>query len=307
MSLKLRKIIFILLLALLTLGGLQTCGGGTGSGNPASPTPPVPVFGDFVLGVATSNGAATASNSKQNMNSLRSNSVSFQNAAILLEETRNVISDIAFKPTNEGSAELDFPGMYVVELITGGSVVNKVFPSFDPKQIAFTSYNEFEMKFDKINAGNIPPGLLQDPLVNQYLVDQSIVIEGSFLESAANDINKDGKISYIPFRLISNKDVNIRVTSPNSFTVSSNKINYFFIAFQVNNWFNNTLALFQVVTSRELTNGVLIITDKSNKENIRAILNQFENNLDASCKSAPSNNGEFEESDVDGESSSGTF
>ena len=306
MSLRLRKIFFSLLLLGILATAMQACGGGApgGSGNPASPTPPVPVFGDFVLNVATSNPGATASVSSQN---IRANSVAFQNNAILLSETRNVISDISFKPTDESSAELDFPGMYVVELITGGDIVNQVFPTFDPKQIAFTSYNEYEMKFDKLEARSIPAGLLDDPLVTQYLVDQSIVIEGTFVESAENDINHNGLVDSIPFRLISNKDVNIRVTSPNSFTVSPDKINYFFIAFQVNLWFNNTVSFFQEVRPEELTNGVLIVSDQSHFDNVREILDQFENNLEGSCKSAPSDNGDFEQGDVDEESSSGAF
>lgn len=309
MKLHLRKILFSFLLTGVFLSGILACGGGgtPGEGNPAAPTPPVPVFGDFVLGVVASEQTATASVSNLNRSALRQNAVSFLNDAIRLEETRNVVSDISFKPADGSSAEVAFPGMYVVELITGGATVNQAFPNFDPTTIAYTTYNEFNMKFDKIDARSIPAGLLNDPLVTQYLVDQSIVIEGSFAESAENDLDQDGKLSYIPFRLISNKDVNIRVSSPNVFAVSADKINYFFIAFQVDNWFGNTLGLFQEVTSNELTNGVLEINDQSQFDNVKEILEQFENNLDRSCKSAPSEDGDFEESDVDEESSSDPF
>ncbi len=296
-----RKIVFALLVSSLLLGGPWACG----NGSPTS-TPPVPVFGDFVLGVAVSTPTSSASIPQNAKNSMRMNSVSFQSDGIRVDETRNVVSDISFEPVSGGGGNIEFNGMYVVELITKGSVVNKVFPEFGLTQIPFTSYKQFVMKFAKIDSKSIPSALLADPVATQYLLDHSVVIEGSFIE-AGKDIDHNGISNYIPFRIISDKDVNIRVSSPNAFTVSSKKVNYFFIAFQVGNWFNHLLPLMREVELGDLTNGVLVISDQSSRKNIRNILDQFENNLDASCKSAPSNNGDFEEDDVDDHSSSGPF
>ncbi len=307
MGIKFKKIFFSLLLLSLLLGGFSACGGGTGGSAAPTSTPPVPVFGDFVLGVAVSNPASSATLSSHIRGSMRSNSVALQNNAILLEETRNVVSDISFNPVGSDSEDIEFPGMYVVELITGGSTVNQVFPELEPTRIPFGEYREFEMKFEKIQSSEIPSALLEDPVSTQFLPDQSMVIEGSFIESSENDIDGSDSQTYIPFRIISDKDVNILVSSPNAFTVSSDRVNYFFIAFQVNNWFTNLLAPMQEVSSEDLTNGVLVISDQSSQDSIHEILDQFESNLETSCKSAPSESDEFEEDDVDDDSSSDPF
>lgn len=305
----LKKLIFCLLLASVVASGMLACGGGggAGEGNPAAPTPPVPVFGDFVLAVATSSNDTANSFSPAFKNSIRSNSISLQSGGILLEETRNVVTDISFIPVNGSMEEIQYPGMYVVELVTGGNTVNQVFPSFGLTRLPFTEYREFEMKFEKIEEGEIPPELLEDPLSAQFLVDQTLVIEGSFLEAADNDINNNNRQDYIPFMIISDKDVNIRVTSPNAFTVSQTQINYFFIAFEVDSWFSNLLGLMQEASGDELSDGVLVVSDQNSNDIIHEILDQFESNLEGSCRSAPSDDGEFEEEDVDEDSSSSTF
>ncbi len=304
-----KKLIFCLLLASVVASGMLACGGGSGAGEGGlgEPTPPVPVFGDFVLGMVASSDVSSNSLSAALRNTMRSNSISLQNGGILLEETRNVVTDISFKPVNENIEEIQYPGMYVVELITGGNTVNQVFPNFRPTRLPFTEYREFEMKFEKIEEGEIPSELLQDPLSAQFLVDQTLVIEGSFLEAANNDINGNHTQDYIPFLIISDKDVSIRVTSPNAFTVSQNQINYFFIAFEVNSWFNNLLGLMQVASVDELSDGVLVVSDQSSNDSIHEILDQFESNLEGSCRSAPSDDADFEEGDVDEDSSSSGF
>lgn len=307
MPLRLRKILLAFLLAAATASGMQACGGGAGpgEGNPAAPTPPVPVFGDFILGVATSSSASSASLAPQG--NMRMNSLALQNNAILIEETRNVVSDISFKPVDDSQEEIQFPGPYVVELLQTGNTVNQVFPSFGIVRLPFTQYREFEMKFEKIDAEQIPSELLGDPISAQFLAEQSVVIEGSFLESAENDINRNNVRDYVPFRILSDKDVNVRVSSPNAFTVSQDQVNYFFIAFEVNVWFNNVLDLMQEASPSELNNGVLVVSDQSSNDTIHEILDQFEGNLEGSCRSAPSENEDFEEDDIDSDSSSGSF
>lgn len=307
MDLKFKKLLFSFLLISLLLGGFGACGGG-GAGSSGAPTstPPVPVFGDFVLGVAVSSPDASASVSQNIRQGMRMNSVSFQSDGIRVEETRNVVSDISFTPIGESEEDIEYEGMYVVELIHEGAVVNQVFPDFSLTRLPFSTYNTFEMKFEKIDSDQIPSELLQDPVVTQFLPDQTVVVEGSFIE-AGRDIDENGLTNYVPFRIISDKDVNIRVSSPNSFAVSEDRINYFFIAFQVENWFNQLLPLMQEAQSENLSDGILVITDQSSNDLIHEILEQFESNLDSSCKSAPSESDEFEEDDVDDDSSSSPF
>ncbi|MBL7685988.1 MAG: hypothetical protein JNK65_08155, partial [Deltaproteobacteria bacterium] len=188
-----KKHIQILLLLLVFLCGACSSSG-PGSQNPITPTPPVPVFGNFVLGVAASQNGVVLSQLRNQVvlahpqvHSL----VSVENNGIQIRETRNVVSDISFEGDNELVPQIEFPETYVVRLIQNGSIVNQEFPSFGVKNIAFDTYRKFEMKFEKINQGLIPPSILPDPITEQFLLDHSVVIEGSFLES--HDLNNDGQ------------------------------------------------------------------------------------------------------------------
>lgn len=307
--------IFGTLLLFLTLGGCL--GGGTtpggGTDNPATPTPPVPVFGNFVLGVAASNPATSTSlnlqggSIRQNSATFRENSVALFQDSIRIEETRNAVSEISFEPDGNDNGDIEFPGTYVVLLVRNGGVVNLEFPDFGVTTIPFDTYHKFEMKFSRLEQGQIPAELLQDPLVNAGLVDQSVRIEGSFIESADNDIDGSGGVSYINFRILSDVEAEIEVSSPNLFTVSSDRVNYFFIAFRLETWFSGLLEKFQSLTANDLTNGVAVISDQSSSQIVKEILDTFERNLEGSCKSAPSDDDRFEEEDVDEDSSSGSI
>ena len=199
--------------------------------DPLTPTPPVPVFGDFVLKPA----AFAGSNQGQEnfMKSMQTggaqdpiltNSVFLAGGGIQVNETRNTLHDISFTSEEEelgnDETEIEFSGSNVLVLIRNGQIVSEAFPKFPFSQIDFGNYKKFKIRAKKLESELIPTELLQDPLVSLFLVDQSFLVEGSFLESPGNDLDGDGEISFIPFQVISDKIFKIEITSPNSFSVT---------------------------------------------------------------------------------------
>jgi hypothetical protein len=150
----------------------------------------------------------------------------------------------------------------------------------------------------------MPEDLLEDPLVSSLLLDQSFLVTGRFMESAENDIDGNGEVNFINFQIISDNEVKIRVSSPNAFEVSSDKINFFFIAIKLEAWFNDLLPQLQNLESADLVQGVAVISDDHPSDQVRAILDHFESNTEISAQSAPSDDEEFDESDVDEDSGS---
>ncbi len=285
--------ILLLLTACAGVGTIDNDGS-----NPLTPTPPVPVFGDFVLGVAAS---TPASGSVSRFSKL----LSIQGGGIEIEETRNAISDISFKAEGGSENEIEFPGTFVVELIGDGGILNQEFPDFGITQIPFGDYDRFEMRFEKLESEEIPSELLDDPLVSNLLVDNAFVVTGTFQELDGHDVNGNGQVDRVPFQIISDNSVHIEVSSPNFFTVESDRVNFFFIAFQLEGWFAGLLPQFQGLDPEDLSGGVALVQDGSGNNKIDAILESFEENTEISCKSAPSDDDQFEEGDVDEDSSSG--
>lgn len=274
-----------------------------------TPTPPVPVFGDFVLNVATTGLSENGSLQLQSLATdptvaVNAKQVSLANGGIVVEETRNTISEISFKIEGEGSDEVDFPGAFVVELVQGGAIVNREFPDFGVTQLLFGEYREYEFRLVRLESEDIPEDLLEDPLVSSLLLDQSFLVTGRFMESAENDIDGNGEVNFINFQIISDNEVKIRVSSPNAFEVSSDKINFFFIAIKLEAWFNDLLPQLQNLESADLVQGVAVISDDHPSDQVRAILDHFESNTEISAQSAPSDDEEFDESDVDEDSGS---
>ena len=286
---------FILALLLVGCGG---AGGLPGGDNTLTPTPPVPVFGDFFLGVAVSDPTTANGQIK---------SLSLAGGGIVVEETRNVLSDIRFRPEsgNGDQDRIDFPGNYIVKLIGDGAALNQEFPDFPAVELSAATYREFEMRFERLTSNDIPSELLDDPLVTELLPERSFVVTGHFQEAPGKDVDGDGKIGTVPFQILSDNKVNLKVESPNVFTVSETIDTFFFIAFRIEDWFDGLLPMLQDLTPADLSDGVAVIQKESPGNRIDAILERFEANTEVSCKSAPSDDANFEESDVDEDSSSG--
>jgi hypothetical protein len=69
-------------------------------------------------------------------------------------------------------------------------------------------------------------------------------------------------------------------------------------------WFNDLLPQLQNLESADLVQGVAVISDDHPSDQVRAILDHFESNTEISAQSAPSDDEEFDESDVDEDSGS---
>ncbi len=279
-----------------------------GSGGNLAPTPPVPVFGDFVLNVAAVSPAGNTTNGSLAARALSGGFKSFvalSDGGIRIEETRNNIEDISFEGDNQQGDKVEFPGRFVVLLVRQGSIVNLEFPDFSTADLPFDSYHAFEMRISRLVSDNIPSELLDDPLVTDVMEDQSFLVEGSFLESGDNDIDGNGSVNFIPFRIVSDNEVQVRVSSPNPFVVSPDKVNFFFIAVQLQAWFEELLPMLQQLTAADLTGGTAVISDSHPDGMVRDILDRFELNTEKSLKIAPSEDGEFDEADIDEASESG--
>ncbi len=296
---KLKFLIFIFIVLTHSCGGVASPTG-TG-GNPATPVPPLPVFGDIRLRVAASQESASTSNSTS------LNSVSLVSNQIRIEESRHVISDISFEQEGGTEAEIEFPDVYVAVIVQDGNPQTLSYPSFDTVSLPAGTYNEIEFKIEKYEESSLPTDLLEDPLSQIYLSENSFVIEGSFLESATQNLNSNSGQDFIPFRIVSDKNASIRLRSNTGFTLASGATQYFFLTFKIETWVANLLPLLQDLQTSDLESGTAQIDDNSSSSRIREILEQFETNVETSCRSAPSEDENFDESDVDEDSSSSSF
>jgi hypothetical protein len=284
----------------LVLACLAGCGVVPGGGNNnLTPTPPVPVFGDFVLNIAAFQGVSPEQG-KAYVVPLH---------GIRLEEARAAVSDVAMTERYDGASEagearIHFPGTFVLKLISEGAIVSQPFPAFSTIEIEYGDYEGFRFNLKRLAPAEIPGGLLEDLLVNTLLVHNSLVVEGSFWEADSHDVDGDGQVSWVPFRIVSDKQTGIRVSSPNYFAALEGRVNYFFMAFDVSAWFDGLLPALCDLNPQDLTDGVALIEDKSQNKALGKILNNFEENVRSSVRSAPSEDGEFHVTDVDAESSS---
>jgi len=360
---KKRCLKIFVLLVLFSLCGCQA--NPDGIKNLLTPTPPVPVFGNFVMGVATSHPSGLSSPSLEGPRDFNSSSLrtatfhpSFlEVGGIRITETRQVLSQISFKlekprvsdqgaaddradpndqkdPTDKGDStdqgdstgkgdsttkgeggdtasatprqrqtgadnpsEIQFPGTYVIQLIKDGEIVSLEFPDFGAPTIPFGIYHSFEMRFDILESTEIPTALLDDLIVTHILPRHHLVLQGSFTLTA--NILGATVQREVPIVLISDQSALIRVSSPQGFEVSPGRINYFFIAFRIDDWFNGIASLLQQITDADLTDNTLIVSPEHPNPLVRQILALFEQNLNQACKSAPSLDATFEEADVD--------
>src|SRR5262249_11874833 len=148
--------------------------------NPA--TRPTPGFTDVELRPATSLTLPSPS--------LMLKALQISGEDLDLSEIRIAVKDLELKAT--GDTAMDFPGPFVVRLISGGVKVDEAVPPFGTAQVPVGSYAQLDLSLEKLPPDQIPPEALNDPVARQFLPDNSIVIEGTFLESPDNDIDQSG-------------------------------------------------------------------------------------------------------------------
>src|SRR3990167_1996157 len=269
-------------LATLIILSLGSC---TNPSTPGGQTPPEPVFGDFVLKMAASNGTPNRDNTQ------------LQDGQITITDIRIVLEEINFEGASGSEQEIEFEGPFVSQLVESSSYSEDVIPDIPITQIDFDDYATIKLKIAKIQEDEFNSELLADPISQLFLQDQSIVIEGAFQESLTNDIDGSGTQNSIVFRLISDLDAEVEISTPNTFTVSNQVVNYFFVAFRVDQWFVDALTLMQTLPSAAFADGIVSINDDSVLNPVQQLLAQIEDDIKTSLKMAPSSDEDFEEDD----------
>jgi len=219
-----------------------------------------------------------------------------------LTEIRIAARDLELKTEND--LEIDFPGPFVVRLVRGGERVDEAIPPFGTAQVPIGSYARLELSLEKLSGDQIPPKALEDPITAQFLPDNSLVIEGTFLESPNNDIDSSGGVSRIFFRFLSDDGNNVRILTPTPFSIGTG-LNFLFIAFKVPLWFDPPVVqALQALSPDTFEDGMILLSDESSSDAIRGLVDLIEENVEESLRFAPSDDDSFEESDVDEHSSS---
>ncbi len=280
---------FLCLLAILVFTACQT----TNQSTPGGQTPAEPTFGDFVLKMTGTNVGTTRSPS-----AILDGEVQVSNVRLAIEE----INFYAEGVTED--VEIDYEGPFVSFLVNDNAYSEQVVPSIPAVQLDFVDYAEIHLKFAKVDADELDSELVEDPLAAAFLQDQSLVIEGSFMEGAGQDLDGNSGQNLVNFRLISDLDIEVTIVTTTPFSISSAIINYFFIVLRVDVWFENTLELFQVLSSAAYQDGYVMIEDESDLEAVQDILDVFEENIDNSFRMASSEDEDFDEEDEDDTSSS---
>jgi hypothetical protein len=222
-----------------------------------------------------------------------------------LEEIRLAVKDLDLKFS--GDLDTDFVGPFVIRLIRQGAEVDEALPPFGTTQVPVGSYAQLDLSLDKLPLDQIPPEATDDPVIMQFLPDNSLVVEGTFLESPNNDIDQSGTVSRIFFRFLSDNGNNLRIVTPTPFSLKTG-LNFLFIAFKVSLWFNAPVVqALQDLSPDTFQNGVILLSDQSSNDQIRHIVDLIEENVDQSLRFAPSEDNTFQESDVDQGSSSSVF
>ncbi|MFO1519657.1 MAG: hypothetical protein U1F57_08370 [bacterium] len=294
--LEVRKISFISALLFLFVGcsgpGSDPLGGNTG-GNPA--TRPTPGFTELQILPATSLTLPAPGAF------LKALMISEGNVEV--EEVRVAVKDLQLK--NGDISETDLKGPFVVRLIQKATIVDEALPSFGTVSVPEGNYTRLKLTLDKLPQNEVPAEALTDSIVTSFLVDNSVVVEGSFLESPGNDIDQSGGVSMIPFRFVSNNGNSLEIDTTSPFTLSPG-LNFLFVAFKIQLWFNASVVdALQQLNPSALQNGIVLLNDQSDNSQIRQIVDLIETQIEQSLRFAPSDDDHFEENEVDDHSSSG--
>lgn len=250
-------------------------------------TPPTPVFGDLQLGVRSSPAES-----------------SLLGGVITLDEVRLNLRRVDFIPEKIADPGVDYAGPFVLNLVQAGEVVDQETPSFDFLSLEADTYHQIRFRIDNLDAEEVPSELAADEVVQSFLVDNSVVMEGSFEESESNDMDGSGGVSEIPFRFVSNMIVNLKLDLPAPFLIVTGETRFIFLAIRLPFWFETVLEELQGLSSSDLTEGRVLLVDDSDSRGVREIANLMEDAIKQGTKFAQSSDNQFEEDEVDEDSGS---
>ena len=200
---------------------------------------------------------------------------------------------------NSGPA-FNLAGPFVVRLIQAGNIVDEALPEFGGAVVANGDYSSFDLKFANLIQEQIPSEAEGDAVVTGELVNHSMVVEGSF---KGPDLAPILGIR-IPFRYVSHETSTVRIQGATPLSLTGDYTTLF-IAFKIQTWFDqNILSQILSLDAQVLLNGVLILDTESLDPILKNIALQIEAQVNTSLRLAPSEDGVFQESDVDENSSS---
>lgn len=212
---------------------------------------------------------------------------------LVVDEVRVAVEDIELQ--NGDDPEIDFEGPFVIRLIQSGNIVDEALPAIGTTSIPAGKYEELELNLKKISAGDIPAEATNDPIVTQFLVGNTMVIQGSFWEAAGNDIDGDGNISQVLFRFLSDDDSQVEVEAPQVINLGEG-FNVIFLTFQIDLFFDQeVLTALQNLDPNTFPGGTLVLSDESPFSEIRDVVDLIEGKIKESLALAD----EVEEPKVD--------
>lgn len=298
--------VLILLVGLIGLA----CGGCGGCNRGA--TPPTPVFGDVELGVRASTGGGVGSgglgilggNGLFQLVPSLPREVSLLGGDLSVDEVRLVLRRVDLKPDNEPDPGVEFEGPFVVNLIDEGGLRNRETPTFEKVRVPQDTYSRIRYRFDPIEREEVPDGLEDDEVVQSHLIGNTLVVEGSFAESGGNDVDGDGgSEGRVSFRLVSNMGADLKLTLEEGLRVRQGRTNFIYLALRLTSWLEAALERLQRLNPADLTDGIVALSDDSESDQVRELLDLIEDAIRGGTKFAESEDDqEFEEDEVDEES-----
>lgn len=301
------------ILALVVASFLTACGGGIpgtsevsglGSGvfgpggdssNPA--TRPTPGFTEVAVNPATSVSEAETQKFSQ---VYPVKLLGLNLGGVELDEVRMVIENFNFD--DNISPGIEGPGFVIVRLIQNGVIVDDTIPLLGTAVLPEGNYQTLDFNYRILQQGDIPAGAENDPVVTQYLVGHSIVIEGSYLY----DLPLLGNLLRIPFRFFSDQTSTIRIEDTNGLPFfGQDETHFLFIVSKVQLWFDVTVV--NLLQSLSLTvlpvvggvvNGILDLDAGSVVASISQIAVTLQQNIDTAFRFGLGPDASFAESDV---------
>ncbi|HKY63070.1 MAG TPA: hypothetical protein VJR29_06605 [bacterium] len=276
-----------------TDGGVGPLGSAPNSVNPG--TRPTPGFTEVEMSPATSTSLPAPG---PFLKSLQLNLTPL----IEITEVRMFVRDLNLDEAV--SAGLEYPGNFLFRLLDGNVIVDESLPELGVAGVPEGTYSKLDLSFEVMEADEIPPGAEDDPLVNGPLIDHSIVVEGHLGLLSPIDLGALGSLTVVQFRFVSDQTAHLEVNSPQGFDFGPD-LNHLFLAFKIRTWLDlsirglveTVVATLDLPTLLNLLNGGLLLIDSSSG-NLTVAAVQLETNINASLRTAPSDDGLFQEADV---------
>ncbi len=136
------------------------------------------------------------------------------------------------------------------------------------------------------------------------MIGNTVVIEGDFVEADGKDIDGSGGLSRIPFRFVSDLRSTIQLNPSVPLEIGSGGSLFLFIAARIDSWLDPALPDLQDLNASDLTEGRVILSSGTSSSRIRSLVTTIESSIRTGFKLGRGNDADFEEADVEEDSSS---